>query len=207
MRTHFPATFLLVAAALSASRVAAQTADPSTPPPAVPAAAAALPAPASPTTTASTPDRPRPVSPAIAAHLAEKMPKFTPPAPAEASPLLTDAKAAPPGADLRETDRPRNTIISLPNYVVLEEKPPAFKERNLLTPTGRLALGFKRYPGLRFGSLPFFSNDGWALAMLEEDHRLERKAEMEDLVTLVTSPTDHAKATTEIQKAFLRSEW
>ena len=88
-----------------------------------------------------------------------------------------------------------------------DEKPPVFKERHLLTPKGRLALGFKRYPGLRFGSLPFFSNDGWALAMLEEDHRLERQAEMADLVTLVTAPADRAKAKDEGQKAFLRSDW
>ena len=46
-----------------------------------------------------------------------------------------------------------------------------------------------------------------ALAMLEEDDRLERKAEMEDLVTLVSLPAERAKAKAEVQKTFLRSDW
>lgn len=151
------------------------------------------------------------MSPATAALLSERMPKFTPIAVVSttpASPLLTITKA-PELPDLREVDRPRNTIFRLQQYVVQEEKPltSTLKERELLTPSGRLQLGLKRYPGLRLGSLPFLSNDGWALAMLEEDFRLERKAEMEQLTTVLTSPTDHAKAKDEVQKAFMRGDW
>ena len=196
MRTLSPATLFLVAAASCASPVAVQTTAPSALPP--------VPSTATPTTSlapSTAPETPRAMSPAIAAHLAAQLPKFAPPKPTEAA----TSPAAP--ADAPETARPRNTIFRLPNYVVQEEKPPAFKERHLLTPTGRLALGLNRYPGLRFGSLPIFSNDGWALAMLEEDHRLERKAEMEDFVTLVSLPADRAKAKAEVQKAFLRSDW
>ena len=192
MRTLSPATLFLVAAASCASPVAAQTTAPSALPPVPPTTSLAP---------STAPETPRAMSPAIAAHLAAQLPKFAPPKPTEAA----TSPAAP--ADVPETARPRNTIFRLPNYVVQEEKPPAFKERHLLTPTGRLSLGLKRYPGLRFGSLPIFSNDGWALAMLEEDHRLERKAEMEDFVTLVSLPADRAKAKAEVQKAFLRSDW
>lgn len=188
MRTLSPATLFLVAAASCASPVAAQTIAPSALPPAPPTTSPA-PSPA--------PETPRAMSPAIAAHLAAQLPKFAPPKPAE--------PAAPAAAP--DPARPRNTIFRLPNYVVQEEKPPVFKERHLLTPTGRLSLGLKRYPGLRFGSLPIFRNDGWALAMLEEDDRLERKAEMEDLVTLVSLPAERAKAKAEVQKTFLRSDW
>ncbi|MCX6954047.1 MAG: hypothetical protein NTV51_18005 [Verrucomicrobia bacterium] len=195
----------IVAAALFTGTAPAQTAT-DAPPPAIPEAA--------PNPTVAAPERPRAISPAIAARLAEKMPKFTPPkSPAEsasspASPVLIARKTAPELPDLRELDRPRNTIIRLPDYVVREEKPEAFKERHLLTPSGRLQLGYKRYPGLHFGSLPFsfLSNDGWALLMLEEDYRLERKAEMESLLTVLTSPSDHAKAKTEVQKAFMRTD-
>jgi hypothetical protein len=192
MRTLSPATLFLVAAASCASPVAAQTTAPSALPPVPPTTSLAP---------STAPETPRAMSPAIAAHLAAQLPKFAPPKPTEAA----TSPAAP--ADVPETARPRNTIFRLPNYVVQEENPPAFKERHLLTPTGRLSLGLKRYPGLRFGSLPIFSNDGWALAMLEEDHRLERKAEMEDFVTLVSLPADRAKAKAEVQKAFLRSDW
>lgn len=196
------ALFFIVAAALTAPAVQAQTAESS---PANPAPAAPVTDPAAPA-----PDRMRALSPATAARLAEKMPKFAPAKPAEpppTSPVIADAKTTEPSPDLRDLDRPRNTIIRLPSYLVLDDKPPVFKERHLRTPKGRLDLALKRYPGLRFGSLPIFSNNGWALAMLEEDHRLERKAEMEDLVTLVTDPTDRAKAKAEVQKSFLRSDW
>ena len=192
MRPLPRAPLLLVVAAFAVSHLAAQNAGPP-------------PSPATPAAITPAPERPRPFSPGIAAKLAEQMPKFVPPQPAAASPA--DATAAAPPPDLRELDQPKNTIVRLPSYLVQDEKPPVFKERHLLTPKGRLALGFKLYPGLRFGSLPFFGNDGWALAMLKEDHRLERQAEMTDLVTLVTAPADRAKAKAEVQKAFLRSDW
>lgn len=192
MRTLSPATLFLVAAASCASPVAAQTTAPSASPPLpsiTPPATSPAPSPA--------PENPRALSPAIAARLSAEVPKFTPP------PATAPATAP---ADLRAVDRPRNTIFRLPQYVVQDEKPPAFKERHLLTPTGRLSLALQRYPGLRFGSLPFFSNHGLALAMLAEDDRLERKAERDDLVTLLSLPSDRAKARAEVQQTFLRSD-
>jgi hypothetical protein len=142
------------------------------------------------------PARPRPVSPAVAAQLSAAVPKFENIAPAPAKP----AETAP---DLRETDKPRNTIVRLPSYVVEEEKAPVFKERELLTPRGRLDLALKRHPGLRLGSFWIFRNDGIALAMLEEEEQLERKKEMQDLLSLLSvAQTKEVKPL--VADAFLR---
>ena len=88
----------------------------------------------------------------------------------------------------------------MPDYVINEPKSPAFKPRELLTGYGRPHLGLKRYPGPHCGSLPSFSNDGWALAMLEKAFRLERKAEREDLSDLITTPPPAPKPTTKRNK-------
>ncbi len=223
MRPPSPAPLYFVAAALLALGGPARAADAPphpyadlSPPPfsSTTAAAAAVPSPSlsHPAPAVAAPNHARPLSPATAARLAERMPKFSPPPPLPAipstlasSPLLAGATSDTPATDFRAPELPRNTIVRLPNYIVREERPPAFKEREILTPKGRLALAFKRYPGLHFGSLPFFSNAGVALAMLEEDHRLERKAEMAELASLLVDPTDRAKATTEVEKTFLRS--
>ena len=146
-----------------------------------PAAPAATPA-AAPAPTA---DRPRPISPTLASQLNAAVPKFEPaPAPATTKPIA-------PGTDLREIDKPRNTIIRLPNFEVQEEKIPEMKPREMLTQPERLRLALKKYPGLHVGSLPFFSNHGVALAMQAEDERLERKKEMDDLLSLL--PTSQQK--------------
>ncbi|HEX2855802.1 MAG TPA: hypothetical protein VHO24_21375 [Opitutaceae bacterium] len=147
-------------------------------------------------------DRPRLLSPETASRLALNRPAFVPKA--EPAPEST------PPPDARETDKPRNGIIRLPPHIVRELKIPAFKERELLTPKGKLELAYKRHPGLRFGNLPFFSNNAIAMFMLEEEYRLERIAEMSDLVGMM-SLTDPASA--KVLKAgaargFLRSnEW
>lgn len=185
MRPPPHALMLVMAAALGTHVVRAQTTPPS--PSASSSGSASV---------------PRPISPEIAARLAERMPKFTPPASPEAaasSPLLAEKKTAAP----TEVDRPRNTIIRLPEYIVHEAKPPRFKEREILTPRGHLALALKRYPGVRFGSLPFLSNDGWALYFYEADLRKERQAEMNDLVGLLNDPADRAKAKGALHDTFL----
>lgn len=209
---------LLVAAAYAAPTLRAQVSEPSVSPSSFTTPAPAAPPPsvdasspllvATPASAPAAPARTRAMSPAIAARIAEKMPAFAPPTPAP--PSFTKSVTVNPVAlspDLREADKPRNTIVRLPSYLVQEDKPPVFKERELLTPRGRLALGLKRYPGLKFGNIWFLRNDGWALAMLEEDFALERKAEMTSLVGLVTDPTERTKAKVEVQKTFLRSDW
>src|SRR5687767_15559235 len=83
-----------------------------------------------PTSAPATPalDRPRAISQTAAAQLAAAAPKYE----------STPAKPAEPLPDLRETDKPRNTIIRLPSYLVQEDKAPVLKERELLTPKERV---------------------------------------------------------------------
>lgn len=131
------------------------------------------------------------MSGAVAAQLAASAPAFKP---AEAKP----APAAP--VELPE-EKPRNTIIRLPRYIVEGDRPPVLKSRDLLTPPAKVALGFKRYPGLHIGSLPFLSNAGWAREMIEEDLALERKREMSDLVSLLpTGPAQDKQVKEAVQQ-------
>jgi hypothetical protein len=136
------------------------------------------------------------ISAATAARLNAAAPKFSPPV---VTPPGTPATA------VRLEDKPKNGIVRLPNYIINEPKAPAFKERELLTGYGQLQLAYKRHPGLHFGSLPFLSNNGWALAMLEEDFTIERKKEMEELAGLITDPTARAHAKDETQAVFTRT--
>jgi hypothetical protein len=144
------------------------------------------------------PAPPHAISPAVAEKLAAATPKYTPPA--------APPPQAEPAADLREADKPRNGIIRLPSYLVQEEKLPAFKERDLLTPQGRLKLAYQRHPGLHFGNIRIFRNDGIALMMLEEEERLERRQEFYDLASLLPRP-EAKKAKALADEAFARSDF
>jgi hypothetical protein len=150
------------------------------------------------TPTVDEPARTRPISPAVATQLAAAAPKY--------DAATAQEKPAEPAPDLRETDKPRNTIIRLPNYIVRPEKPPVFKERELQTPQARRELALRKYPGLNIGSFWIFRNDGIALAMLAEEERLEQKREFEDLVSLmrISDPASHATVKREVEKAFVR---
>ncbi len=118
----------------------------------------------------------RTVSPELATKLSLNAPKFV-------APKTTDTGQAP---DLRETDKPANGIVRLPNYVVRDTKFRPLKERELLTPAGRLELAYKRHPGLRY-SLPFFSNARVALDMLEAEERLQTITDLKDAAALVAT--------------------
>jgi hypothetical protein len=153
------------------------------------------------------PNRARAISPATAAQLAAALPKFestptVPPATAALHPATPDS-----GVDLREVDRPRNTIIRLPSYLVQEEKPVILTEREVQTPRARLHLALRKYPGLRLGSFWIFRNDGIALAMLAEEERLEQKQYFEDLVQLTqfSDPGTQATAKRGVEHAFMRT--
>lgn len=128
---------------------------------------------------APAPERSRSTSPETSAKLNSGLPKFSPSAAAKAA-----ANEAP--ADLRATDAPRNAIIRLPQFDVRDEQPPQFKERELLTPEGRVELVLKRHPGLKFGPLAFL-NVRRGLEMLEEEDSLERRREIADLLSFAAA--------------------
>lgn len=112
------------------------------------------------------------LSHATSARVVSGLPKYSPP--------KANSEEGEAASDLRETDKPKNAIIRLPRYHVRERKIPEFKNRELLTPEGKLDLAFKRRPGLKIGNL-FGLNRGPALAMLAEDEAYERRLEMEEL--------------------------
>ena len=115
----------------------------------------------------------RRTSPQTAARLSANLPKF--------SPAQSPSPAVPrESADSTHPDQLRDAIIQLPRYEVRDRKLPVFRERELLTAKGRVALAYERHPGLRVGPLSSL-NAKWGLAMLEEEQALERAAELTEL--------------------------
>ena len=116
------------------------------------------------------------VSPNTAAKLAAAGPKYIPPAP-EATPPETAPVARVP-------DKPRNQIIRLPNFIVEEPKYHVPSPLQVLTPKGRVELGFQRRPGLRIIPALAWMNAGIALEMLEDDLQAQRRREAAELMSL-----------------------
>lgn len=117
----------------------------------------------------------------VAEALAARMPKYNPPAP-EPEPA-----EAPDESDMREEDKPRNKIIRLPEYVVREEKPPVFRERDIYTSKGLAALAKSRYLsetslGLNKFTIPLFGigAEAYALMLYQEDERLKNISDLNE---------------------------
>lgn len=85
-------------------------------------------------TPAPEPTRERALSPALAAALAERMPRYNPPPPPR-EPTEEEIAAA----------QPKNKIIRLPAVVVEEKRPPVFTERDVHTRKGMAELAVSRY--------------------------------------------------------------
>ena len=210
MPIPFRATFVLASLALGIAEPAgrAQT-NPANAPveesvfkDATKSAAAADAAPAS--TKLARPKRERVMSEDLAATLAVGMPKYSPPKPPEKK---VDAPATD-NADARDANKPKNGIIRLPDYVVRETRSPVFKDRDLATPDRKADIGMKRYAGLNFG--PFASlNRPIALAMVQEQERLDNMSELADDAKTSTRAGDTATANyimRESQKTYLRGD-
>ncbi len=218
VRHAFPLVF---ATAMSVTGLAAEPAATTSPPtrvvgeassvaaerPAILATPTALPAGANSAAEPKQPNRARAISPATAAQLAAALPKFESPPATPVAAASTDSGNPDSAVDLREVDRPRNTIIRLPSYLVQEEKPVILTEREVQTPRARLHLALRKHPGLRLGSFWIFRNDGIALAMLAEEERLEQKQYFEDLVQLMQFSDPGTKATAKqgVDHAFMRT--
>lgn len=180
------------------------------------AAQSAPPAPASPILQATPAEQPAPgatrrtraISGDVAAALAAAMPKYTPPPPKP--PPKPEAEQV----DLREIDKPRNTIVRLPKYIVQEKKPPVFSERAIHTEKGLTEIAMRRYisdfdRALNRWTLPFIgiSKEARALAMYAEDERLRNMSDLKDAATNA-GKSDAAAGEyirKESQKTFLRS--
>jgi hypothetical protein len=120
---------------------------------------------------ASEPSRERAVSPALAAALAERMPRYNPPPPPR-EPTEEEIAAA----------QPKNKIIRLPAVVVEEKRPPVFTDRDLHTRKGMAELAVNRYLSeldrgvLNRYTLPLFgqSQEKRAMEAYLEDERLRQ---------------------------------
>jgi hypothetical protein len=123
----------------------------------------------------------RAISPETAAKLSAVATQAAPPA-AAASPT-TPATVPPADPD----------TVQLNPFLVQEDRLPEFKEREMLTPKGKLALARRRYPGL-VG--PF--SDATALRKLEDDFAKERRQELSDLRGL--SEISGAKPSRELKR-------
>lgn len=204
----------------------AQVAPPS------PDAPAALPTPPSPAVTAPAtppaPKRPRAISGDVAALLASTLPKYTPPPPAPPQPTAADlakklADEEADAADLRDTDKPKNTIVRLPKYVVQEQRPAVLTERDVHTKKGLREIAMRRYisdadRALNRFSLPLFA--GWspgsgngssteqrALSLYAEDERLRNMADLADNANMIMKSDRAAGAAAKdaVQKTYMRS--
>ncbi|MBL9209433.1 MAG: hypothetical protein JNL92_03145 [Opitutaceae bacterium] len=162
----------------------------------------------SPAPARATPKRTRAISSEVAAALAAAAPKYTPPPPPPPPKPETEQ------VDLREIDKPKNTIVRLPKYIVREAKPPVFTERSIHTEKGLTDIAMRRYisdadRALNRWTLPLFgtSKESRAMAMYAEDERLKNMTNLEE-AAIAASKSDAAAGTyirKEAQKTFLRS--
>jgi hypothetical protein len=199
----------LVAALLGASAVPGPIAAQTTAPAASPAAG-------SPILNARPDDRPastaprrtRAISGEAAAALAAAAPKYTPPPP------KPPPKPEEESVDMREVDKPKNSIVRLPKYIVQEKKPAVFRERDIHTAKGLTEIAMKRYLTetdrvLNRFRIPLLTmtNEARALAMYAEDERLRNMADLKDAADNAsrtdTGAGDYLRR--ESQKTFLRT--
>lgn len=122
----------------------------------------------------------RAVSKNVAAALAARMPKYSPPKPVE-------KKKAIDGQDMRDIDTPRNKIIRLPEYVVRERKAPVFREQDIYTEKGLKELAAKRYfsttnLALNKFTLPLvgIGAEAYALMLYQQDERLKNISDLNE---------------------------
>lgn len=168
----------LLLAGLAAPGATAQTAATPSAPPSPPVFSNGTPGPSS-----SAPSRrSRAISGEAAAALASFAPKYEPPPPPPPPPKPEEEQA-----DLREVDKPKNTIVRLPKYIVQEKKPPIFRERDIHTKKGLNELAMRRYisdadRALNRWTLPLFgtSKEARALAMYAEEERLKNMEDLRD---------------------------
>jgi hypothetical protein len=116
--------------------------------------------------------------------------------------------------DLRDVDKPKNTIVRLPKYIVQEKKPPVFRERDIYTPKGLAEIAMRRYSteadrALNRWTLPFIgmTKEARAVAMYEEDERLRNLSDLRE-AGLNAARTDAAAGDfilRESRKTYLRS--
>lgn len=155
-----------------------------------------------------TPRRSRAISGEAAAALAAATPKYTPPPP------KPPPKPEEELVDARDVDKPKNTIVRLPKYIVQEKKPPVFRERDVNTTKGLTEIAMRRYisdfdRALNRWTLPIIgtSKEKRALAMYAEDERLRNISDLNDAGVNASKadPSAGSYILKESQKTYLRT--
>lgn len=174
-----------------------------------PAPPAKSPAPAP----AEAPKTGRALSNEVSAAISAGMPKFNP-KPAPAAP-----KSEEELPDLRETDKPKNQIVRLPQVLVREPRNPVLRERDVNTKENLASIASQRYitdadRALNrwniFGSRSTAGGDsttGRAMLMYAEEERLKNMAELKDDAGLASASDKAAGAyiKREAQNTYMRS--
>ncbi len=125
----------------------------------------------------------------VAAALAEGMPHYTPPKPAE-----KDLLSEPDPVDARDINKPKNEIKRLPKYVVRQAQPPIFRKKDLYTREGQTDLAMKQYSGLSLIPPLAFLNRGVAAEMAAEDERLGNISDLKDTAATMGRGGDSAES-------------
>jgi hypothetical protein len=125
---------------------------------------------------APAPEAPRAASPGIAADIDASLPKY--------SPLAATPKESTVVAQGKDFDKPRNVIPRLPlevmnRYVVHQARMPVFRENDLYTREGLIALSFRAHPGLRIGNF-FNLNSKAAYAAIQKDEKFAARQDLVD---------------------------
>jgi hypothetical protein len=113
-------------------------------------------------------------------------------------------------------DQPRNKIIRLPKYIVEGDRPPVFRERDIYTKQALAAIAMRRYLSsfdrnfLNRFHIPFLtpSSEARAMAMYEEDERLQNISDLKQSAADARKAGDNAGAdylSRETNRTFLRS--
>jgi hypothetical protein len=138
----------------------------------------------------------------ITAALAEGMPRYAPPKPADKD-LMAESEAL----DARDINKPKNEIKRLPKYVVRQAQPPIFRKKDLYTKDGQTDLAMSKYPGLSLIPPLAFLNRGVAAEMAAEDERLGNISDLKDTAATMGRGGDSAESRfilRETQDTYLR---
>lgn len=156
----------------------------------------------------STPRRNRAISGGVAAALAAAAPQYTPPPPKQ------EPRPESEQVDMREVDKPKNTIVRLPDYIVRERKPPVLNERTINTEKGLTDIAVRRYisdldQALNRFTLPLFgaSYQQRARAMYQEDERLQNISDLNEAArgAAQSDPATGAYIRRETRETFMRT--
>jgi hypothetical protein len=202
---------LIVLAILAGWGVPAAFTQAVIPPPTKPAATAEEPA--KPAVPADTSQATRALSNDVAAAISAGMPKYNP-KPAPAAP-----KSEEELPDLRDTDKPKNQIVRLPQVLVREPRNPVLRERDVNTKENLAAIAERRYISDADRALNRWnifgarstaggnSTTARALLMYAEEERLKNMAELNDDAGLVSASDKAAGAyiKREAQNTYLRT--